>query len=622
MFALLNETISRAGELLRPPPEGHGGTWAEAHRRLPEGSPEPGPYRASRTPYLEAIYQAYADPLIEEVDTITGSQMGKTEAILNICGHRLHWGPRVPTLYVAPTQDMAKSVSEERAKRMILESPDLDALHEKGRRDRVAEKYIAGIRWGFAWAGSKAQLSSRPAGLAMIDELDRCEVDVEGEGSPVVLVRARGKNYPGFTLGTWTTPTLEDASAGQIRFDQGSREIWTWQCPACGERFVPWSKFLRWDSVKGNDPAAATTLAETTARLECPACGEHLKDDRKPALHRTGAYAQHLRDVTSGDYLPDPDPPPITRRRSFWITGTASPWMTFARLAGRLAAAYASLDPATIQATINVDCGELFRTRGDAPESDEVRALRVASTEDQVPEWVQAVTAGVDVQRDRLFYVVRGWGAGLSSHLLRHGEIVGETELDQVWVALATLLDRRWRGLPIVRMGVDSGYRPGETYRRPEHVVYSFAKRFPGRVYATKGHDRQGRPWQLSKLEKDGLDLAHLDTDHYKSWLHARIRWPSDADSGRWTLHQDTTDDYCDQIVAEHVVTKPSGARVWVVPRRKANHYFDAEVIARAMADLAHLELLTPKADTTAPAAAQPPKSRARNPSFSRAGLL
>lgn len=618
-------TIDQCAAILAPPPDGDAGAWSEAHRWLPEGSPEPGRYRVARVPYLRAIYEAYSDPEVEEVDVLTASQMGKTDCILNVFGHRFTWGPRVPALYVAPTQDLAKSISEERFRAVIDSTPALAELHERGRRDRVAEKFFAGLRLGFAWAGSKAQLASRPAGLAILDELGRMVADVEGEGSPWVLTRARGKNYPDFTIGTFSTPTLEDADAGQTRFDLGSRFVWEFACLACGERFAPWSRCLRWDKADDDDPAAAAARAAASARLECPACGHGHLDEDKPALQGTGAYRRYRRDLRSGDYHPDPDPPPLGPSRSFWILGLASPWVTFSQLARRLAAAYATHDPETMQAAINTEAGELWRTKGDAPTSAQVAALRMPGrigSPGSVPAWVQAVTCGVDVQKRSLWYAVRGWGAGLTSHLLAYGEIVGETDYDAVWLLLARLLDQRWRGLGIVRMGVDSGYRPGDLYRRPEHMVYSFARRHRGRVWPTKGHDTQRAPLVASKLEQHGVELLHLDSDHLKTWLHSRINWPADAELGRWTLPEDTSEDYCDQMASEHVLTKASGARVWIAPRRARNHLLDCEAINVAMAYHANLELLTPIGGEPGPArVADDPPGHLVDPSLTRSTL-
>src|SRR3954449_7150180 len=51
------------------------------------------------------------------------------------------------------------------------------------------------------------------------------------------------------------------------------------------------------------------------------------------------------------------------------------------------------------------------------------------------------ITAGVDVQKNRLEYVVRGWGARATSWLLEHGQLWGPTSEIEVWHALSDLLE-------------------------------------------------------------------------------------------------------------------------------------------------------------------------------------
>src|SRR5579863_1549865 len=53
--------------------------WADQTRVLPPGTPEPGPWRTNRTPYMEPIYRAML--VYKTVVAITASQMGKALAL-------------------------------------------------------------------------------------------------------------------------------------------------------------------------------------------------------------------------------------------------------------------------------------------------------------------------------------------------------------------------------------------------------------------------------------------------------------------------------------------------------------------------------------------------------------
>jgi len=138
--------------------------------------------------------------------------MGKTEAVGNLIGHRFSDGPFVPAIYVGPTEKQVRSISKDRIDKMLRSTPLLWERTEKGARFTTYEKFIAGTRLGFAWAGSATELSSHPAGLVLVDERDRMTSDAGNEGDPVSLARARLKNYPAKKLGVFSTPTTESAS--------------------------------------------------------------------------------------------------------------------------------------------------------------------------------------------------------------------------------------------------------------------------------------------------------------------------------------------------------------------------------------------------------------------------
>jgi phage terminase large subunit GpA-like protein len=90
------------------------------------------------------------------------------------------------------------------------------------------------------------------------------------------------------------------------------------------------------------------------------------------------------------------------------------------------------------------------------------------------------------------------------------------------------------------------------------------------------------------KAAKYGLDLARLDTDHWKCWVHERLRWP-DEQAGAWHLPQGVDDDYCHQIVSEARVKSPTGRPEWV-RRTKANHFLDCEAMLAATSYLMNMQ--------------------------------
>jgi phage terminase large subunit GpA-like protein len=530
---------------------------------------------------MTPIARAFSNPSYRMVVAVMGAQMGKTETIFNILGHRFSDGPYVPALYVGPTEKQARSVSTDRVLKMLKSTPILWDKLEKGSRNKVAEKWIAGVRLGFAWAGSATELSSHPAGLVVVDERDRMESDVGGEGDPVILAQARTKNYSSGKVGVFSTPTIEGASPIWSLWEEGTRGKWAWPCLHCHSWFVPVLSLLQWPE------GVTASQAEQVATVTCPHCGASHSSVERELLNARGDYLWHEVDGSGTEVCVASEP--VNSTASFWVSGLASPWQSFGQVASALIKAYASREQERIQAVINTYGGELFKTAGDAPLWSEVAALRMPYSRLTVPVGVQLVTMGADVQKRGIYYVVRGWGFNSESWLLDNGFVPGETEFDNVWILLSQVLMQKIGDRVIQRAFVDSGYRPDDRHQRPEHAVYAWCRRHPGIAFPTKGQASQDAPVKASQIEvapsgrvRQTMQLWHLDSDYLKSWVHGRIRWPV-GEIGAWHLYQDTDEDYCRQVVAEQLLIKPSGRRVWLVKNR-SNHYLDAETNALAAA--------------------------------------
>lgn len=619
-FATVGGLLRGAARLWEPPPDRTADKWADDCRVLPAGSPEPGPWRTDRVPYTRDPYRAFSDPRYSSIVIVMGSQMSKTELILNVVGHRFSDGPFTPTLYIGPTEKQVRSMSKDRVMKMIRATPDLWDRLAKGQHNKIAEKWIAGIRLGFAWAGSATELASHPAGLVLVDELDRMDSDVGGEGDPVELARARGANYWGFKLGIVSTPTVEGDSKIWARFEEGTMHKWAWCCLHCAAWFIPTLTLLRY-----NDDGDFAELRRS-AVVTCPNCGGTHESKHKRRLNEAGRYIPHKL-LPNGEHEALEEPLENSTA-SYWVSGLCTPWQTFGQRAEQLVKAYRSQDSNRIQAVINTGFGELFKVRGQAPPWEAVLETRTALGRGVVPDWAKLVTMGVDVQKNGLYYVVRGWGFNSRSHCIDHGFIHGDTEFDDVWVLLRSILDRAIDQKPVVHLAfIDSGYRPGsDKFRRPEHKVYQFCRRTGGRAFPSKGHDTLEKPIRASKIDitasgktiKGGITLWHVDTDHVKSWIHGQIDIPEGADR-LWTTHSEIDEDYCRQIVAEELIVKPSGRRVWVAGR-KANHLFDCEVLARAAAMSRQVHALAREAPTPTPPPPTTPKPPSRGPTHGPVG--
>ena len=534
--------------------------------------------------------------------------------MLDVAGQRLDQRPG-PILYVGPNKQFLSEQFEPRVMALLDEAPTLMAKVTRGKKMTKTRKLVAGVPFRLAHSGSSTALKSDPAVLALVDEYDEMRDNVNNQGGPLGLVERRGDTYADFVcvvtstckrgrvvaakdeasgLFFWVVAEAEDIESPIWQlWQQGTRHHWVWPCPHCEIYFVPRFNLLRY-------PLKATPLeAARETFLECPNCGGVIEDSHKAEMNARGRYVAPGQSidkagVVSGD-------PPDTKAISFWVSGLASPFVTFGERVAVLVEAQQSGDDAMVQQAVNAGFGELYSPGGgEVPEWMEIKEKSRAATykRGEVPKDVLYLTLTADVQKHSIPWVIRGWGARATSWLVNYGILHGDTVDEEIWGTLGDLLITPVENVPIKLAFIDSGFRPGKTDTLPLNRVYEFCRRFPRRVRPTKGANMPMRtPLLISKIEvrrKDGraanfgLDLMRLDTDHWKSWVHERLRWPDDRIGG-WHVFKGVDDDYCHQLVSEARLKHPTGKIEWV-QRSRANHFLDCEAMQAAAGYLLNVQ--------------------------------
>lgn len=573
---------------------------------------------------MSQIGRTVAGANYKTVVAVMGSQMGKTEMVLNIVGHRVDDDP-VPILYVAPTKSFVEKVFEPRFVAMVNSADTLKGKKKPGLKEQKTQKEIAGVKVRFAWAGSATELAGDPACLVFVDERDRMADSTEKEGDPVELANARHTTYPDGQTIVISTPTMgtietkidpdtglefwvsadENKSVTRERgddddlvqsatwrlFQEGTCYHWAVPCPHCDDFFIPRFKYLQW-------PEGLTPFQIRDAvKMVCPQCGTLIDQQYKDDMNTRGVYVAPGQTIDKDGNVHG-DPPP-SDTASFWVSGLMSAWRTWGDRAQAFVRAVRSGDPDRIQAVINTGFGELYTLKGEAPEVEVVKTLRQPYQSGTVPsDHARKIFLTCDVQKNGLYYTVRAWGPNMESWLVEHGFIAGPTDGELVWQDLAEFKDEHYDGLPIDRCFIDSGYRT--------QFVYAFCRKYKNWAYPTKGRDTiDATPLQKAKLDiaknsgrrmAGGLMIYHINTDYFKRWVHERLERDPELDGG-YHLPEDATDDYCKQLVSEARTVKASGKVVWVKLFRE-NHYFDCEVLQVAAAYSIGLQSV--RADTTA----------------------
>ena len=576
-------------EGLQPDPSLTVSEWADEHRMLSnKASAEPGHWRTERTPYLREIMDSLSvyDPT-QRVVFMKSAQIGGTEAGNNWIGYVIHHAPG-PMLYVLPTVEIAEKASKQRIAPMLDESPALRELISPARsRDSgntLLSKEFRGGVFMMAGANSAAGLRSMPIKFLFMDEVDAYPSDVEGEGSPIALAEKRTTTFSRRKVLLVSTPTEAATSRITIEYERSDKRRYYVPCPHCGHE-----QWLRWRGYNDdqNDPRAKdyrlvwVDEARTTAAYICEECGAHIEERHKTAMLRGGRWV--------------PTAPGDGKTKGYHISSLYSPagWKTWPEILREFEEA--SKDPALLKTFVNTTLGEAFEEAYSVRLDAEGLAKRAGGYPLlQVPERGLVVTAGVDVQRNRLEVIQRAWGVGEESWLVNYTVLHGDPQRPELWEQLLDVLGMEFEHASGVRLrtyaaAVDSG--DGET----THVVYDFARQNRGRhVLAVKGQSTPGKPILGKPTKQDvnrrnqtikrGVDLWPYGSDTAKSTIYQRLK---NVDDGPGTYHWPVglPPEYWEQLTAERQVTKMLNGfpkRVWVKKDNARNEVLDCEGMALA----------------------------------------
>ncbi len=576
---------------------------------MPAGSPIPGPFNTKSTPYMIPVCQAFADPLFNRVTFVMGTQMGKSATMQNIIGWRLDDEPS-PIIYVGPTESNINNVVEPKIVEMFTEAKSLWRKFDK--KSTKHKKRVSGVSLRFAWAGSATELASDSAVITLVDELDRPGENSTGEGDLAEIAEARGDAYTDSKLGLTSTPThgivssFTHPDSGMthwsvadknkvsspiwIQWQQGTRHEWSVPCPFCSEYFIPRSELLWWPN-KGTKDACSANKAVTEARLTCAQCGTQIEDRFRKLMNSKGlalapGQTAKQKDDQGAIIIDESGIEHVVPFHSFvhtseknthfsiWVSGLCSfsSKKSYGFLAKKMIQAMLSGDPNKILTVYNTGFGEVYGQSGDAPAWEDVFSLRSDYKSGEVPSGIHSLIATVDVQKNRLIYVVRGWKNGMTSRLIEADEIWGDTDKPAVWLELDELMNQTWGELTITLCGVDGGYRTDE--------VFAWVRRHKMRARVLMGFQKLKKPFQMSridvshrgKIRKQGDRRWDFDASLAKSWVHNRVNWKRGTE-GDWLLPSDISEDYCKQIVAEEF-NEEKGAWLRI---SKDNHFLDCE---------------------------------------------
>jgi phage terminase large subunit GpA-like protein len=552
------------------------------HRILPETSTSPGPYDPSVVPFARRPLDLMGSVDIPMVVLCWASQLTKSTLIENAMMYRMKRMPS-PIVIVQPKIEAAEAWAKERFRPMVRATPLLKKLVKTGRTSGATLRYYP-FPGGFAFvasAKSATELAARSSPFLFLDEVDRM-VHIVGEGNPVeIVMRRQGAADIGLAV---LTSTPRDAQTTIIwpYLEAGTYEFFHVPCPHCGQMQPLLWENLRWDRGKPSDAhyLCVVKRADATSKIINIGCGAVIEEKYK---HEMLAKGRWIASNPEGDYP------------SFHLNALYSP---FAKSGwGMLASEWdrAQGKPEDLQVFVNTRLCELWEETKEATDPNALFArVEPDLAERVVPRGAAVLTAGVDVQANRLEVYVWAWGDGLESWLVAHYILPGdpEREPDQpgsIWRQLDDILLQQFphadsggvECVPITMTFVDSGFASTKVYR------YTNARK--GRnIFASKGIGGDGVQL-LGKATLQGNEktiLYPVGTDKAKSeFIRSQVleqqHGPGYVHLGGWV-----TEDQCKQLLAERRKRKLVRGRVvytWVKKKEAdENEALDCRVYARA----------------------------------------
>lgn len=545
--------------------------WADQFRMLPQiAAAEPGRWRTSRTPYLRQIMDDLSPTSpVEEIVFMKGAQIGASESGNNWVGYVIDKVPG-PMLVVQPTVDIAKRYSQQRIAPMINECGSLrDKVGDPRSRDssntQMSKEFPGGVLL-LAGANSAAGLRSMPIRYLMLDETDAYPPDCDGEGSPIDLAVARTRTFSRRKIYKVSTPTIKGLSHIEAEYETTDQRRYFVPCPHCRHMdYLRWQRFV------------IDKAHPEKSHMVCTSCGACIEEHHKTDM------------LLNGEWRPTAPKNATKKRRGYHLSSLYSPvgWYSWADAAKQWIAAQGN--PEKLKAFVNTVLGETWEDEGGQRINDHALMERSEDYDiDPLPSDVVLLTAGIDVQLDRIEMEVVGWGRGEESWSIDYMVIRGDTQTTLIWQELDAALLRVYQHhcgvqLQVARACIDTGGTEGVT-----QTVYEYVKTRFGHlpIIAIKGIGGEGRPMigPPTRTNIAKIPLYPVGTYTAKDTIYGRLRI-EEAGPGYMHFPRRYERRYFEMLTAEEVRTKYSKGhphREWHLVKGRRNEALDCRVYATA----------------------------------------
>ena len=232
-------------------------------------------------------------------------------------------------------------------------------------------------------------------------------------------------------------PTIKDISRIDQSWETSVQRRFHVSCPYCQKK-----QSLKWAYIKWDKDASGKHLPQT-AYYECEYC--------KAKIH----HKYKTKMFTQGEWIADQV---FEGHAGFHLNELISPWRTWAEVVEDFLEKKAQND---LQVFFNAAMGESWEELGEKVDGNHIYLRREHYGPD-LPEQSVVLTAGVDVQDDRLECEIVAWGPGEESWSIDYVILRGDPGREMLWSKLTEVLARSYKHptgnqLQVLGTAIDTG---------------------------------------------------------------------------------------------------------------------------------------------------------------------
>jgi len=372
-----------------------------------------------------------------------------------------------------------------------------------------------------------------------------------------------------------STPTIKNFSRIETKFEESDQRYYYMPCPLCGELITFQFRNLKWDYDKEKNIIS-------NIHYDCPKCDGRIEENKKAWMVRKGDWISTYpeRDTHAG----------------FAINEMYSPLSSWHSVVKQFV--NSKDDILKLKSFVNLVLGEVWEDQTLKNIDTFEIMTRRENYGPKLPEGIGVLTAGVDVQDNRLECIVKGWGVSGESWLVDYIAFMGDPGESFVWEQLDLYLQKTYPHMYGVQLMISSVCV--DVLGHHTQKVYEFCSARTGRrVWAIHGRAGEGLPVINvgKKTEYRGKEYISftVGTDSAKEVIYSRLavldigagymHFPQeiriDTQTGRGI---ELNKEYFEQLTSEKLVTvydKGVPKRVWKKTRAR-NEALDLEVYSYA----------------------------------------